>query len=445
MLKLSDLIIYGIVLIQPTAPVPLYGVAENLSHGHFAATILLAMLAMLITAFSYGRMAAVYPQAGSAYTYVGRGWNPHLGFLVGWAMLLDYLLQPLLSAVWIAAAIQSRYVPGIPFAAAAFVVVGAITALNLYGVKSSARATKLLLTGMCVVLAAFVWLAIRHLYSAGGWPGLFSIRPFYEPRMLQSSTLWSATSFAALTYIGFDGVTTLAEDVENPRRNVLLATVLVCLLTGVLSILIVYLGQLIWPDWRAFTNLETAFLDVCNRVGGAALFQGMAVVMIIAMLGSGLTGALGAARLLFGMGRDGVLPSRIFARLRGESRTPANAILAVGAIALLGAVTLGAIGSAFEHAGQLLNFGAFLAFMAVNLACFRHYGLRRRRPGLLGLGVDSILPLAGFLFCAAIWLNLSTIAKTAGGIWLGAGLAYLLVRTRGFHIDPPAISFDQPE
>src|SRR5216684_1347490 len=149
-LTLWDLIFYGIVLIQPIAPVPLFGVAQDLSQGHFVTTILIAMFAMLITAVSYGRMAALYPAAGSAYTYVGRGLNPHLGFLAGWAMILDYLLQPLINTVWISTALHERYLPQIPYLAWAALIAGIMTVLNLAGVKSSARANKVLLAVMSV-------------------------------------------------------------------------------------------------------------------------------------------------------------------------------------------------------------------------------------------------------------------------------------------------------
>lgn len=431
-LALSDLIFYGLVLIQPTAPVPLYGVAERLSDGHFVTTILIAMLAMMITAVSYGRMAAIYPAAGSAYTYVSKGLNPHVGFLVGWAMLLDYLVQPLISAVWIATAVHARYLPDMPYALTALLVVGLITLLNLRGIRTSARANKIMLAFMCAVIGAFVYLAIRHLYGAQGWSGVFSFQPFYDPKTFNSRRIWTATSFAALTYIGFDGVTTLSEEVQNPKRNVLLATVLVCLLTGVLGGLEAYLGQRVWPVWRSFPNLETAFMDVCQRVGGMPLFQMMGAVMLVAMLGSGLAGCLGGARLLFGMGRDNVLPSAVFAHLSPTTKTPTYNILAIGVLAYLGAVGLGWIGNAFEHAGQLINFGAFLAFMGVNLAAFRNFGLRRRCAGVRAFLADLALPLVGFVFCAAIWWNLNPIAKTVGGIWLVAGLVYLFVKTHGF-------------
>jgi putrescine importer len=442
-LTLTDLVVYGMVLIQPTAPVPLYGVAESLSNGHFLTTILIAMAAMTITAFSYGRMAAVYPAAGSAYTYVGKGLNPHLGFLVGWAMLLDYLLQPLITAVWLAAAVQARYITAAPFPLTVFLVIALITGLNLRGAKTSARATKVMLIGMCAVIGLFLYLAVRYLFGTQGWSGLLSTRPFYNPATFNSGTIWTATSFAALTYIGFDGVTTLSEEVENPRRNILLATVLVCILTGILSGIIVYLGQQVWPDWKTFPNLETAFMDICRRVGGTALFQAMGLVMLVAMLGSGLTGGAGAARLLFGMGRDGVLPRRIFAKVSESHRTPVNSILAVGILAFGGALALGYIGQAFEHAGSLLNFGAFLAFMGVNLAAFRHFTWQRGELRPAARVANAVVPLIGFLFCGAIWLNLNIVAKIAGGIWLAAGVVYLAFRTRGFRVPPPQIDFSE--
>ena len=361
-LTLWDLIFYGIVLIQPIAPVPLYGVAQKLSDGHFVTIILIALLAMLITAVSYGRMGALYPTAGSAYTYVGRGLNPHLGFLAGWAMILDYLLQPLINTVWISTALHERYLPQIPYIAWAALIAGIMTVLNLAGVKSSARANKVLLAVMSVVVVFFVVLAVRYLWRGQGWAGLLSTEPFYNPKTFNAHKILTATSFAALTYIGFDGVTTLAEDVENPKRNVLLAVVLTCIFAGVCSAIEAYLGARVWPDWRSFPNLETAFMDICSRVGGLLLFNAMGALLIVAAFGSGLTGTLGAARLLFGMGRDGVLPRKFFGYLKPGSGTPTYNILLIGGLAFVGAVLLNYIGSAYEHAGELLNFGAFLAF-----------------------------------------------------------------------------------
>jgi putrescine importer len=440
-LTLWDLIFYGIVLIQPIAPVPLYGVAQKLSNGHFATIILIAMFAMMITAVSYGRMAALYPSAGSAYTYVGRGLNPHLGFLAGWAMFLDYLLQPLINTVWISTALHERYLQKVPFFAWAAIIAIVITLLNLRGIRSSARANKVLLFLMFVVVGFFIVLAVRFLFRAQGLAGMFSTRPFYDPSTFDSHRIWTATSFAALTYIGFDGVTTLAEDVENPKRNVLLATVLVCVFTGLFGGLLVYLAQMVWPDWHSFPNLETAFMDVCQRVGGPILFNGMGAILVLAAFGSGLTGGLGAARLLFGMGRDNVLPRRVFGHLSPGSSTPTYNILIIGGLTFVGAVLLNSIGNAYEHAGELLNFGAFLAFMGVNLATFWQFAVLSKAGYRKRVLVDIVLPLVGFGFCALIWWNLNGLAKTVGGIWFAIGVLYVAVTTRGFRKAPAMIDF----
>jgi putrescine importer len=441
-LTLWDLIFYGIVLIQPIAPVPLYGVAQKLSDGHFVTIILIALFAMLITAVSYGRMGALYPTAGSAYTYVGKGLNPHLGFLAGWAMILDYLLQPLINTVWISTALHERYVQQVPYVVWALLIAGIMTVLNLIGVKASANTNKVLLGIMTIVVAAFIVLAIKFLYGGQGWAGLFSLQPIYDPNTFNWGKIKVATSFAALTYIGFDGVTTLAEDVENPKRNVLLAVVLTCIFAGVCSGVEAYLGARIWPDWRTFPNLETAYMDICSRVGGVVLFNAMGFILIVAAFGSGLTGTLGAARLLFGMGRDGVLPKKFFGQLKPGTSTPTNNIILIGVLAFGGAELLYHIGNAYEHAGELLNFGAFLAFTGVNLACFWQFTVQAQRKGAQWrLLQDAVLPLIGFLVCGYIWWNLNHLAKTVGGIWFAVGILYVGYKTNWFRSAPVMIDF----
>ena len=436
-LTLWDLIFYGIVLIMPIAPVPMFGIAQKLSNGHFVTTILIAMMAMLFTAVSYGRMAALYPTAGSAYTYVGRGLNPHLGFLTGWAMFLDYLIQPLLNGVFVTLTVK-RFLPQVPYFVLAAIFVGMMTFMNLRGIRSTARANIVLVAVMSVVIVAFMVLAVRYLYHWGGWGGIFSFEPFYNPKAFDIRTIWTATSYAALTYIGFDGVTTLAEDVVNPKRNVMLAAVSVCLFTGIVGGLEVYLGQRIWPDFRTFPNLETAFMDVTRRVGGPLLFQALGIILILACMGAGMTGQLGAARLLFGMGRDNVLPRRVFAYLDPKHNTPTRNLWLIGIVAYVGTLLI-----SYEQAGEILNFGAFLAFMGVNMATFWQFNVVPPPEYKRRAFADIVMPLIGFVFCLWIWLGLKTPAKIVGGVWFLAGLVYAAIRTRGFRTRPIMIDFTE--
>ena len=423
-LSLQDLILYGIVLVMPIAPVPLFGLAQQLSNGHAVTTILLGMVAMGLTAVSYGKMAALYPSAGSAYTYVRLSLHPRLGFLTGWAMFLDYLLVPLICTIY-GSITLAKLIPGLPYWAWVLLFTVIMTAINLRGIRFTARTNLVLMIVMTAVISAFIVLAIRMLTATAGWRGVVSITPFYDPSTFNFQTILTATSVAALTYGGFDGVTTLAEEVENPRRNVMLAAVAVCLFTGLFGGLQVYLAQMVWPDFRSFGNIETAFLDVSRKVGGPWLFQAMAVILIVANVGCGLAAQAGVSRLLFGMARAGSLPQRPFAHLDARTGSPSYNIVLVGVLAGAGALLLN-----YERSAELINFGAFLAFMGVNAAVIRH-SMRGgfREPGhrvFSGL----VLPAFGFLFCFSIWLNLSRPAKVIGSLWFMAGFVYDLVQNR---------------
>ena len=425
-LSLRDLVLYGIVAVTPSAPATVFGLAEVKSHGHVVLTILAAMVAMVLTAISYGRMAALYPSAGSAYSYVSRGIHPYVGFFAGWAMLLDYVFIPLFCVIYGTLALQ-RALPGMPYALGALLFAGGITFVNLRGIRYTARANEVMLLFMFGVLLCFIGLAIKYIFVRHGYGGLFSLQPLYNPATFHATDIASATSFAALTYLGFDAVTTLAEDVKNPRRNVLLAAVFVCLFTGLFGGLLVYLAHLAWPNYNGFPNVETAFIDVTGRVGGPWLFKSMAALLVVANIGAGLTSQVGAARLLFGMGRENVIPRRFFAQLHPVRNTPWINILLLGILAFVGALFM-----SYELTAELLNFGAFLGFMGVNLAVIWNLWLRASDPRKRSFLLDLLVPAAGFLFCAVIWIGLSRPAKIAGSLWLVVGFFVLAAHTERF-------------
>lgn len=425
-LSLWDLIFYGIVAVTPSAPATVYGLAEVKSGGYVVVTILAAMVAMVLTAISYGRMAALYPSAGSAYSYVSRGIHPYLGFVAGWAMLLDYMLIPLFCTLYGTLSLQ-RALPWLPFPIGAALFAGGITLLNLRGIRSTALANQALLVFMGIVLVSFIVLAIRYIAIRHGISGLFSTQPFYRPGSFHVRAIASATSFAALTYLGFDAVTTMAEDVENPRRNVLLAAVSVCLFTGLFGGLLVYLGHLAWPNYSTFTNVDTAFIDVTGRVGGVMLLKATALLLVVANVGAMLTSQVGAARLLFGMGRENVIPARYFARLHPVRNTPHINIILLGIVAFVGAQVM-----SYELTAELLNFGAFLGFMGVNLAVIWNFWVHRAETGSRNFFVDLTMPALGFLFCTVIWVGLGNPAKIAGSLWLVVGLLILARQTGWF-------------
>ena len=420
-LGIRELLVLGIILVQPTAPMPLFGVVHQAAKGHVATAVLIGMVAMLFTAMSYGRMARVYPSAGSAYTYVGQEIHPVAGFLTGWSMLLDYVINPVICTIWCAKA-AGNFAPQIPERLWDVIFAGLFTFLNLRRVRTTARANAVM-AGVMMIVVGWVFFAIARYLM--GQPhldaGLFS-RPFYDQATFSWDRLGAGTALAVLTYIGFDGISTLSEEAENPRRNIPLAMVLICLVVGVLSTAEVYAAQLIWPGTEAFPDIDTAYVYVAKRAGGFLLFQVVNLTLLVANMGSGAGGQLAGARLLFGMGRDNVLPRGVFGAIHPVTHVPANNVMLIGLLCVVGAFSI-----TYEFGAELLNFGAFIGFMGVNAAAF----LLAWRTGLKTARA-LVPPVLGFFICLVIWLNLSPMSKGVGGVWLALGVVYGWWKTDGF-------------
>jgi amino acid transporter len=413
-----------------------FGVLSDRGHGHVVTTILIAMVAMLFTAISYGRMARAYPSAGSAFTYVGQEINAPLGYVTGWSMVMDYMLNPIICIIWCS---QQAHVfaPGLPYWVWAIFFALVFTGLNIQGVKTSARVNTGLAAAMGVVIAIFFVTAARYIFGTPHDGAAFFTRPFYDPQLFNAKAVLGGTSIAVLTYIGFDGISTLSEEAENPRRNILLATVLTCFVIGVLSAIEVYAAQLIWPASQPFPNVDTAFVHVAARAW-QPMFAIVGFTLLVANFGSGMGAQIGAARLLFGMGRSNALPKGFFGAIDPKHHVPRNNVIFVGVIALAAALLVSYGVFSYGLGAEMLNFGALIAFMGVNAAAFMRYYVRNPEKKLGNL----LPPVLGFVICLLLWLNLSTPAKIAGVIWMAVGIGFGAWKTRGFRGN--LINFELP-
>ena len=385
------------------------------------------MVAMLFTAISYGRMARAYPSAGSAYTYVGRELHPALGLPHRLGHDLRLYLEPdhLRDLVQ-----QGRD------------ELRARRCRSRAGRSSSPRCSR---SSTCeasrqarapmsgsprawaLVIVLFFAAAVRTIFrSARSGAGRFLL-PFYDPSTFSWSAVSTGTSIAMLTYIGFDGISTLSEEAHNPRRNILLATVLTCLVTGVLAASQVYAAQLVWPRHEGFPDVDTAFVYIAGQAGGPALFFTVNLALLVATVGSGAGSHLAAGRLLYGMGRDNAIPSRFFGALDPRTQIPRNNILLVGGLALIGAFSV-----SYQLGAELLNFGAFIGFMGVNLAAFVRYYLRADKTNLPQPGAAAARLRRSA--CTSGGVS-DPLAKLAGLAWLAAGLALRGLENQG--ISPP--------
>lgn len=343
---------------------------------------------------------------------------------------MDYMLNPLICTIWCSQQAH-QFAPGIPAWGWKIFFAAVFTLLNLRGVKTSARVNAGMAAGMGAVVVVIFVAAARYIFGHAHAEPAFFTRPFYDPQTFSYSALFGCTSIAVLTYIGFDGISTLSEEAENPRRNIMLATVMTCLVIGILSALEVYAAQLIWPASQPFPNVDTAYVHVAARAW-APLFTVVGFTLLLANFGSGLGAQLGAARLLYGMGRSNALPKSFFGAVDAKHRVPRNNVLFIGAVVLIGSFFL-----SYGLGAEMLNFGALIAFMGVNAAALLRYFVRAEEKKLWNL----IPPVLGFLICLGLWLNLSRPAQIVGGIWMVAGILFGVWKTRGFR-EP--LSFELP-
>ncbi|MGQ3214987.1 MAG: APC family permease [Shinella sp.] len=433
-LGLWSVVLFGLAYMTPMIVFGTFGALASASQGTTAMAYFIAALAIFLTAASYGIMAKVYPVAGSAYSYARRSLNPGAGFLVGWAVLLDYFFLPMV--IWlIGAAYLTAAFPAVP---AWLWIVGFIvltTAVNVIGIAFANRVNVVLMLVQLSVLLIFLALAARYVVALNGVGGLASVRPFFEPGVPFSASVAGA-AIAAYSFLGFDAVSTLTEETREPTRTMPKAIMIIAVIGGLIFTGSAYMTQLAHPGGE-FTAVDSAASEIALMIGGDLFVTVFLATLVVAQFTSGLAAQASVGRLLFAMGRDGVLPASIFGQLHEKWRTPVLNLVFVGIVGLL-ALTLDVTTST-----SFINFGAFLAFTAVNVSVIALYlkGNAIVRP--LGPMLGLVIPAAGALCDLFLLWNLDGHAKLLGVIWLVIGLGYLAYLTRFFQLAPPEVEFQE--
>ncbi len=417
-----DLLVYGLVFITPIAPWSSFGFVFNASHGMVPLVYVVGLVAMVFTARSYMVMSAAFPVAGSVYAYAGKGIGESAGFLAGWALLLDYLLLPTLIYVICAVAIHS-VLPALPKPLLVAVFLALNTTVNIIGVESTAKLSVVLLFLQIVLLAVFLGLCLVGLAHGVGGARL-SMAPLFDAHKISPSLIFGALSLAALSFLGFDAISTLTEEAKGGARAVGFATMLSLLVAAGLFVLQTYLASLFVLDRASFApgdEAATAFFIIAKTVGGEPMRW---AVSILGVLLSGLAGALTAqaatARLLFSMARDGMLP-RALAHVNARRQTPIRAILLTAAITLVLGIFMV---DQLELLTSMVNFGALAGFLALHVSVVIWFvGKQKSRQWISHL----LSPVLGFAIVAYVLVNAQTNAKVAGLVWLGVGVVVLVV------------------
>lgn len=432
-LSLGSVVLFGIAYMTPIIVLGTFGILAQSTAGMVPAAYLAALVAMFFTAMSYGRMASAFPVAGSAYSYVRKAISPKLGFIAGWAVLLDYLFLPM--AIWlIGAAYLNSAFPAVPQWIWVLAFIGITSAINIVGLKLANGINALLMLVQFLVLIAFVALCIHYVGGDASTP-LWSIKPFFNGDM-QMPLIMSGAAIACYSFLGFDAVSTLTEETRDPRRTIPRAIMLITLIGGLIFVSVSYFVQIAHPSFQ-FDSVDSAAYEIARNIGGDLFVTIFLVGLIVGQFASGLSAQASGSRLLFAMGRDGVLPKSFFGSLHERFGTPVNSILLCAVVALL------ALKLDVTTSTSFINFGAFLAFSLVNLSVIFHYWIGGEKKGLREFVLFLLFPFIGL--AADLWLmvSLDHLAIYLGLSWLAIGVVYLAVLTGGFRRQPPEMDFQE--
>lgn len=431
-LTLGPIILFGLAFMALTTVFSTYGIASDLSQGMVAGSYILALFVMLFTAYSYGVMAKRYPVAGSAYTYVQRAISPSSGFLVGWAIMMDYLFIPMVNFMLFGIFFHDAF-PAIPEWVFIISLLAIVTYINLKGVKVAVTTNLVIVLGSILFAILFTILSIKAVIAGEGSGVLFNMAPIINLSGEDSfKYIVAGASLLCFSFLGFDSVTTFAEEAKNPEKVMPKAIFLVTLIGGALFITVSYFAHQVWPDFTTFKDTDAASAEIIKLVGGTSLQAIFLTIFALSIVGSALSSQASGARILFAMGRDGQLPQKIFGRLHAKYKTPTFNILLIGLISVSATfLSLGLIAS-------FINFGAFIAFIMVNVSViFVYFKFEKKniKTSLLLL----VLPLIGAGLDIWLFVNLDTYSLVLGSVWFLLGFVYLLFLTKGFKKPVPTM------
>jgi len=432
-LGLPALVFFGLVYMVPLTMFTTYGVVTEMTGGRTATAYLITLLAMLFTAASYSFMVRKYPISGSAYSYTSLSFGPVVGFLSGWSLLLDYLFLPMINYLLIGLFMNIAF-PEIP--AWMFVVasIALVTVLNVVGISQVAGMSNVIVGAQLVFIVVFVIMSIKSL--AGGAAIDFSLPFVGDGTQPGFAPLMAGAAVLCLSFLGFDAVSTMAEETRDARRDIPRAIIITTVIAGLMFTLLAIISQLVFPG-SVFQNADSAANEVMLKAGGQFLGNFFTSAYIAGCIGSALASQASVSRIIFTMGRDGILPRSLFGALHARFQTPVVAILVVSAVSLL-AVVLD-----LTTLASMISFGALVAFSVVNLAVIRTYlGVERRR-GAKNVLLYGAIPFIGLCLTLWLWTSLSQLTLVVGLSWFAVGFAYLAVHTGGFRRKAPSVNFEE--
>ena len=424
------LVLFGLTYMAPVTVFTTYGVVTGISNGHLPASYIVALATMLFTALSYAHMSRAIPRAGSAYAYTQQAFGGNVGFATGWTLMLDYLFIPMINFLLIGIYMNTQF-PAVPAWVFSLVSLVLVFGLNVVGIKFIGRLSATVVAASVLMIGIFVALVLNQVLNADA-PSMLAPFSFGADGL---GPIFAGAAVLSLSFLGFDAISTLSEDAKNPSRSIPTAIVLTTLAGGLIFIAVAWAGALAHPDYTSFTDPDAAGIELMAGVGGEVLTAIFVAVYVVGSFGSAMASQASVTRIIYSMGRDGLLPRRM-GMLNRRFATPIYATLVVSVVSLTFLFV------DLTTAASVVSFGALVAFSMVNLSVIKTFFVDSKARGPLGALLYLVLPLVGFALTLWLWTSLSGTSLVVGIAWFLAGMVFLAVRTKGFRVAPPKLTFE---
>ncbi|MEQ1368368.1 APC family permease [Acinetobacter schindleri] len=414
-MSLWQVVIIGVAYMTPMVVFDTFGIVSGITEGRVPLAYILALVAMLLTAFSYARFARQTDKSGSAYTYTAESCGPKAGFFVGWCALMDYILLPLVNAL-LAGIYLEAIMPSVPYWAWVCIFTALVTLINCFRINILANLSIVFVVAPLLLMLVFIYLVVKGIGSEQGYEHVLTLTP-----LLNGDTsllpLVAGAAIVCFSFLGFDAVTTMSHETKEPKKNIPRAVMLTTLTGGVIFFSASWFIQLYFPTNVRFNNPDEALPEIVLYVGGA-LFQAIFLVaQIMNTFASGLATHASASRLIHIMGRDGIFHKGTFGQVHAKLGTPMYAVLTIGLISLM------AIVLDLATVVSMVSFGALIAFTAVNFSVFMKFYVRDgQRRGFKNIFLNAVLPWLSVTVMMGLWFNLERVALICGCIWLAVGV-----------------------
>ena len=411
-----DLVLYGLAYIAPFAPLGTLGFVWTESNGLIVLAYLLGGVCMYFTAQSYATMTEAIPTAGSVYGFARQSLGAFPGFIAGWMILLDYLLIPAFVYVLMAVALETL-IPGVDRGVWIVLLVAITTAVNWFGISVTARANFIAVVLQVLVLLGFVVLCVMALYGGKG-NGSLTLKPVFDASAFDAHKIFTAASICIMSFLGFDAVSTLAEEVEGGDRRVVgRAIIAVLILSAVFFVGITWVFGDLMPG-IAIKDQSAAIYEMAAWATGSwtAVVLAWSYATIVG-LSNALPMQVGVARVVFAMGRDRQLPS-VLARIHPTYRTPYVGMLVTAAISLAVALYMK---NKLDDLASIVNFGALSGFLFLHVSVLARFAFGQRSRAW---AAHWLVPICGILVVLLVFSGMSGLAVKVGTAWLAVGLLY---------------------